>query len=87
MTDITEIRRAGFEVAYAKKYGKQPGRWGMDQEKYRMEHAEVAWWGYNAALDSVVVDLPKPYQNHLDGDVFDADDVIAAIHDAGIKTK
>jgi hypothetical protein len=65
MTNLTEIRRPGFEAEYAKKYGKQPGRWGMDQGKYRMEHAEVAWWGYNAALDSVVVELPPAHADVL----------------------
>jgi hypothetical protein len=96
MTDITEIRRAGFE-AWANTVGLSVTRASQGMMfangrrvpagGYVLFESVTAWMAYNAALGSVVVDLPKPYQNHLDGDVFDADDVIAAIHAAGIKTK
>jgi hypothetical protein len=87
MTNLTEIRRPGFEAEYAKKYGKQPGRWGMDQGKYRMEHAEVAWWGYNAALDSVVVELPPKFEDVTGLFSYDADEVLLRLNAAGIKIK
>jgi len=87
MTDLTEIRRAKFEHAVRRDWSEREAVLERLSDGYMHNPIDTAWWGFNAALDSVVVDLPKPYQNHLDGDVFDADDVIEAIQTAGIKTK
>lgn len=59
MTDkIQQARRAAFEVAYLKQYFYPAERWSLVPEKYRTQHAEIAWWAFNAALDCVVIELP-----------------------------
>jgi hypothetical protein len=84
MDDITEVRRAKFEAAMSIA-GYSCFEWQGDHYKYG--DIDDMWRGFSLALDSVVVELPKSYQNHLDEDVFDADDVIEAIHAAGVRTK
>lgn len=58
---IEEKRRELFEAAYLKKYFYQADRWSLIPEKYRTQHAEIAWWAFNAALDAVVIELPEKW--------------------------
>lgn len=59
MTDkIQQARRDAFEAAYLKNYLYPAERWSLVPEKYRTQHAEIAWWAFNAALDCVVIELP-----------------------------
>jgi hypothetical protein len=52
---LIEARRAGFEAAMDAA-DKNPGQWLNGS--YRNAYGQAAWIGYNAALDSVVVELP-----------------------------
>lgn len=65
MTDIMEARRKGFEAWVS-------GFSGITAEKisslrvddgYLEPRIESAWFGYNAALDSVCVELPDTVAN------------------------
>ena len=59
MTDkIQQARMDAFEAAYLKQYFYPAERWSLVPEKYRTQHAEIAWWAFNAALDCVVIELP-----------------------------
>ena len=55
---VEEVRRAAFEAAYLKKYFYPAERWSLVPEKYRTQHAEIAWWAFNAAMDSICIELP-----------------------------
>lgn len=86
MTDLTEIRRAKFEAAMDAA-DKNPGVWLGD--RYSNWYGETAWIGFNAALDSCVVELPKIRKCGEWSDLagYEQDDMIDAIHAAGVKTK
>lgn len=100
MESLIEVRRAGFEAIHAdevkrlaRQYGVQPSL-DVSYEKdeaglYRSGVVQAAWWGFNAALDSVVVELPKEVAagRWADDIGYFKDDIIEAIHAAGIKTK
>lgn len=92
MNNQTEDRRAKFE-AYAIREGGHLGRC-VDSGDYVSDIVHGAWLGFNAALDSVVVELPHRYsdscteiseQSHAYNDAFDR--CKEAIHAAGVKTK
>ena len=69
MNDLMEVRRQAFEFEHRKEaerlvaqYGQRP-ELDIDYTKketglYVSGLVQAAWWGYNAALDSVVVE-PK----------------------------
>ena len=90
---IQQARRAAFEVAYLKQYFYPAERWSLVPEKYRTQHAETAWWAFNAALDCVVIELPEPCRQVTfddEGiDIYWPDEVRAAIESTnlGIKVK
>lgn len=58
MSDLIEARRAKFEQAYAEKYPGMPLGWNDNIGAYMYAHANGAWFGYQAALDTLVVELP-----------------------------
>jgi hypothetical protein len=58
MDSITKARRAKFEAAYQAKYQGMPLGWSDGAGAYLYGHANGAWFGYNAALDSLVIELP-----------------------------
>lgn len=55
---IQDQRRERFEQAYHDKFGRLPQSWHDALGKYLDAHAQGAWWAWNAALDSVVIELP-----------------------------
>lgn len=55
---VEEVRRAAFEAAYLKRYFYPADRWSLVPEKYRTQHAEIAWCAFNDALDAVEIQLP-----------------------------
>ena len=69
---IEEKRRELFEAAYLEKYFYPADRWSLVPEKYRTQHAEVAWWAFNAALDAVVIELPTSLQYTGSGEAISA---------------
>lgn len=82
MTDkITEARRAKFEA------WEDAGDITRSGDFYENPYVECAWQGFNAALDSVVVELPScdPSEAVQHGDVIN--DCRNAIHAAGVRTK
>lgn len=68
MSTVEETRRELFEAAYLKKYFYPAERWSLVPEKYRTQHAEIAWWAFNAALDAVAIELPKLSKPAVDDD-------------------
>jgi hypothetical protein len=56
---VEEVRRAAFEVAYLKQFGRYPDNWCNVISKYLNAHAQGAWWAWQAALDSVEIQLPE----------------------------
>ena len=46
-----------------------------------------AWNGWNASRESLVIELPKSWPEDRGYTAMDAEEVIAAIHAAGAKTK
>lgn len=93
-----EQRRAGFE-AHANQMGwsiapKQSALRGIHHPRqYHMPAVEMAWQVWNAALDSVMIDLPESftYCEQMTGyesdPVMDSGEVIAAIEAVGLKVK
>ena len=88
---IQEQRRKSFE-AFATNDGKWPQaiRLGSDGQ-YALMQTHQDWLTWNAALDSVVIELPEHYW--LDVGMidsvrcFEAGDVEDAIEAAGLKVK
>lgn len=98
---IEEQRRKAFEEWYVQdclheaaivitvdEIAGLRGKYGDYRERAAL-HGK--WVGWNAALDSVCVELPESFRGD-DGatgvyDVFDAEEARKAIHAAGIKTK
>jgi hypothetical protein len=91
MTDLTEIRRAGFEDAM-RVAGYSRFEWQGDHYKYG--DIDDMWRGFSLALDSVVVNLPEAY-SYSKAESYPhcarynecLEECREAIHDAGIKTK
>lgn len=52
----TDKRRESFEAAFVRKYGF--GRMAASANEDAMAMYSAAWWAWNDALDSVVVELP-----------------------------
>ena len=98
MTDVTEVRRAAFEADC--RANNIPFLWRCTGHGYTDKYAnpvyQARWEGYNAALDSVVVELPAQ-ANECEGGSYSVMQAIAAnqvlakflnaIHAAGVKTK
>ncbi|MNQ14481.1 hypothetical protein D3C85_274330 [compost metagenome] len=91
---IQEQRRKGFEecfpiphymewkeTTYFLKEAKKYSRSQLDAHLFYL----CTWSGWNAAMDSVCVELPGPCEA-IDIAYFNAD-VIDAIHAAGVRTK
>jgi len=74
---IMDARRAGFEAIWNSDLRWRNHRGMFEGEK---EISKEIW---NAALDSVVVELPKPRLNEVPYREL----VIEAIHAAGVRTK
>ena len=58
---------------------------------YRSVSTKSAWWAWQASRECLVIELPKPV-DFPDGtgdyhQMIDPDDLIDAIHAAGVKTK
>jgi hypothetical protein len=87
MDSVIEARRAKFEAAMDAA-DKNPGQW-LDGQ-YQNQYGQAAWIGYNAALDSLVVELPEV----IEGGSFTKSaqrravrKVVEAIEKAGVRTK
>jgi hypothetical protein len=80
MDSVIEARRAKFEAAM-EAADKNPGQWLGGH--YQNQYGQVAWEAYNAALDSLVVDLPLEACNGM----MNGERVRQAIEKAGVKTK
>lgn len=84
---IKEQRRKAFEVWASGEFyaGATPVRSTCGQH-YRDNDVDEAWNAWNAALDSVVIDLPESFSS---GDARDpcieVPDIIEAIEAAGLK--
>jgi hypothetical protein len=85
MTELADVRRPGFE-AWAASAGlilRDPvsGRY--------TSYVQAAWMAWNAALEAVVVELPRRgYWGGYDQECYmEADEVVEAIHSAGVPTK
>ena len=63
---VEEVRRAAFEVAYLKQFGRYPDNWCNVIGKYLNAHAQGAWWAWQATLDAVEIQLPS--ERDLDHD-------------------
>ena len=72
MKTVEETRRELFEAAYLKKYFYPAERWSLVPEKYRTQHAEIAWWAFNAALDAVEIELPEKVGEDNGGCIHDS---------------
>ena len=85
MTDIMEARRKGFEDWILSSFMSDGDRDLVLRDEFG-EYYSVGvaehWEMYNAALDSVCVELPYPGHWSLDRDM-----VIEAIERAGLKVK
>lgn len=91
---IQEKRRAKFEAWYQKEFEKETGRKMVTPLcEYRMgdnyqsgTYLDSCWIGWNAALDSVEVELPEPFEMD-DFEGYDAPEVRAAIESAGVRVR
>lgn len=89
MTDIMEARRKWFEewmaagagVELRKVVAARSGDGG-----YALKEINIAWDGWNAALDSVCVELPQPFEGD-DFTMYDGKEIVEAIERAGLKVK
>lgn len=56
---------------------------------YASEETDRAWDAWQASRAALVIKLPKPYQRHRDSyiNVMDAELVVEAIGDAGVRVK
>ena len=62
MTDIMEARRKGFEE-WVKTFNSMPAAiWKDERGRYIDDWIQCRWLGYNAALDSVCVELPQQHE-------------------------
>lgn len=56
--------------------------------KYSSEKTELAWQAWQASRAALVIELPPQwYDAREDGDIMDANAVIAAIEAAGVRVK
>lgn len=88
---IEEKRRAAFEAHIAAQQGiseKASGLWFSKYPNgcYKSGLVESLWRNWNAAMDSVVIELPASITT-MAGPVFYAIDVRATIESAGLKVK
>ena len=80
MTDIMEARRKGFEE-WVKTFNSMPAAiWKDERGRYIDDWIQCRWLGYNAALDSVCVELSSQ-------SLLMRSEVIEAIEHAGLKVK
>ena len=93
MTDIMEARRKGFEEWVLSSFMSDGDRDLVLRDElgeyYSVGVAE-RWEMYNAALDSVCVELPSRVELESGGysfDFLDADLTVEAIERAGLKVK
>jgi hypothetical protein len=96
MTGMTEIRRAAFEAKYPVP---EDVYWGEHVNTYCASGVAdsyscnywMMWDCWKAAIDSVVVELPPIERmagdDGVESEIMQPRRVVAAIHDAGIKTK
>jgi hypothetical protein len=93
MTDITEIRRAAFEAKYPVP---DDVYWGAHVNTYCVSGVAdsyscnywMMWDCWNAAIDSVVVELPEAWRSAgSTHELMHKHQTVDAIHAAGIKTK
>jgi hypothetical protein len=100
MDSVVEARRAKFEVWAAEKWPDNPDVLKRCGYGYMYDPADTAWYGYEAALDSLAVELPELTEPDAPEDAFDdswRDGYTAArryrsqcrqaIEKAGVKTK
>jgi hypothetical protein len=92
MESVIEARRAKFEAAYQAKYEGMPLGWSDEAGAYLYGHANAAWFGYNAALDSLVIELPNIgdyldlYRQGEDADAY-LHDLFQSVEKEGVKVK
>lgn len=62
--------------------------WWREENVNRL-YCESAWRGWQASRAALVVELPKSHPRHRDSciDVMDAELVVEAIEDAGVRVK
>ena len=96
---MSELTREDFEQAaienlvsegYSVRSAVEVMERGSDGE-YRSIRFNGAWWGWIASRAQIVIELPIP-KDFPDGtgdyhQMIDPDDLIDAIHAAGVKTK
>ena len=63
---VEEARRAAFEAAYLKQFGRYPDNWCDVISKYLNAHAQGAWWAWVAAMDAVEIELPSLAEGFAD---------------------
>lgn len=84
--NLIERRREAFEAHYSKELPRtEQNRFGRDGNRYCNPHIQSRWDGWNAALDSAVVELPD-VKAATDIAYFNAD-VVDAIERAGLRVK
>ena len=85
-----EKMRAEFEEWALREYylSEYALRRGADGE-YKDGRAVLAWATWKASRAALVVELPKSHPRHRDSciDVMDAELVVEAIEDAGVRVK
>ena len=83
MDSVIEARRAKFEAWAAEKWPDNPDVLKRCGYGYMYDPADTAWYGYEAALDSLVVKLPLEACNGM----MNGERVRQAIEKAGVKVK
>jgi hypothetical protein len=83
MDSVIEARRAKFEAWAAEKWLDNPDVLKRCGYGYMYDPADTAWYGYEAALDSLVIKLPFEACNGM----MNGERVRQAIEKAGVKVK
>ena len=88
---VEEQRRKAFDLWASREFGEEgvAARSDYDQERYRDKDINDAWCAWNAALDSVVIELPEVFQidvGMIDSvGFFEEEAVLDAIKAAGLN--
>lgn len=89
VNDIVEARRKGFEEWILSSFMSDGDRDLVLRDEFG-EYYSVGvaerWEMYNAALDSVCVKLPQPFEGD-DFTMYDGKEIVEAIERAGLKVK
>lgn len=91
MKTIEQTRRELFEAAYkAQVEGTCAGAFvpdvfsrNMSDGAYMISPVQCAWWGFNAAMDAVVIELPPLNNSHIGGPDSEMGPSYEQVEDAG----